>query len=68
MSKSGIILILLGLLVLAGCGTVPNTGDTNTDVEAAQSFLPAFAGYATYETSSIQDALVTALGSASCVF
>lgn len=53
--------ILLTMLILVGC---QETGDTDTDIEAAQSFFPSLAGYTTYETESIQEAVTTALGGA----
>ncbi len=64
MSKRILILLLIGLMLLAGCDP---TGDTNTDAEAAQSFLPTFEDYTTYETESVQTAITTALGGTSAL-
>lgn len=58
--------IILSLLVLTACElNIPETGDQNTDAEAAQSFLPTIQGYTTHSTTTVQDAIVSALGGAS---
>lgn len=59
-----IILLLLMIFALAACDT-SDTGDRDTDTEAAQSFFPTIAGYSSQETDNVQDAVVTALGGAS---
>jgi hypothetical protein len=55
-NKLGLILILL--LVAAGCRLVPGTGDTATDAASAQNFVPTnVAGYNVTEATSVTDAL-----------
>lgn len=64
MTRKSIFLMILTMLALVGC---QQTGDKNTDIEAAQSFFPALTGYTTYATTNVQDALATALGGAGVI-
>lgn len=51
-------------ILLAGCQIVPGTGDSSTDAEAAQNFVPPnIAGYDSTDATSVSDAL-TKIGAA----
>lgn len=64
MSRTIFILVVLMLaLALTGCDAL-GTDDSKDDDTAAQSFFPAFSGYAVQETGDIQDSIAAALGSA----
>lgn len=65
MKIRSLILILITALALTACNFDRSTDDTDTDVEAAQSFFPALQSYNTSSTDNIRDAVVTALGGAS---
>jgi hypothetical protein len=60
-----LIVVLCGLLTLAGCNLVlQSTGHTSTDPQAAQRFFPQFGNYNISATDDIQTAITTALGGA----
>ena len=61
MSKRVFIIIILGLLILAGCA---DTGHRSTDPQAAQSFFPTFANYTVQGTENTQDSIAAILGGA----
>jgi len=58
------LIILVGVALLAACGNVGPTGDTNRDPEAAQNYLPNVSGFSTTDADSIADAIATAGGGA----
>jgi hypothetical protein len=57
MRKIGLIAFLIGVLLLAACQVVPATGDSSTDPEAVQQFLPTIPGYTATEATNITEAL-----------
>lgn len=65
MKIRSLILILITALALTACNFDRSSDDTDTDVEAAQSFFPALQSYNASSTDNIRDAVVTALGGAS---
>lgn len=64
MSRRLFFILTVIALTFSACG---QTGDKNTDPEAAQSFFPQVTGYRTYETENVQQALTSALGSTSAL-
>ncbi len=58
-------LLLLSLPLLLSLSACSPTGDTDTDIEAAQSVMPAFGGYTSFATESVQDAITAALSGGS---
>lgn len=60
MPKYLLTVLLVSLLVLVGCQE--ETGDTDRDAAAAQSFFPSPSGYTVHETESIQQAISAAIG------
>lgn len=59
-----LLVIVVGMLALTGCDAL-DTGDTDEDPEAAQSFFPTITGFNVQESGGIQDAIIAALGGAS---
>lgn len=59
-----LILTVCFLLALTACSMAGETGDDDTDPEAAQSFFPQLGGYNITTTENIQDAIATAMGGA----
>ncbi len=58
MPRKQIFILLLLLLIAAGCRLVPGTGDSATDAASASNFVPGnIPGYNVTEASSITDAL-----------
>ncbi|MCB9451318.1 MAG: hypothetical protein H6672_07750 [Anaerolineaceae bacterium] len=57
MRKIGLVVLLLGVLLLAACQLVPATGDSSTDPEAVQQFLPTIPGYTATEATNVTEAL-----------
>jgi hypothetical protein len=69
MTKKTFWLILLALLVAAGCtlGSTAPTGDTSTDPSAAQNFLPNVSGYNRTNAKNVTEAISSVSGGAALI-
>lgn len=71
MPKSILALLMVGVLAIASCSVVggtnlvPTTGDTASDLSAAQRYVPDLPGYISTNASNITDAITAVGGGAS---
>lgn len=58
-------LLVVMLLLVAGCGSIGSTGQTSSDALAVQQFFPTVTGYNTSPVNDIVNAFTTVTGGAS---
>lgn len=61
-----LMLVLISVLVLTACNAA-ETGDDDSDAEAAQNFFPRLSGFTVYETETVQDAITGVAGGAAAL-